>query len=165
MSPNRGLVLLSILALAACDGTPSPEPLPETPADPIDPTTRVAFSGQVLLDGALKQETRGSIVISVCPVGERNPLLQRFYEALDPWRTGDALQFGLSIEDRVVERVPTFSRYMSLIVRFDTDGNPATSELHDVEVTTTVKTGASDIAVVLSRGESVAARAERDRAK
>jgi len=161
MPSNRGLLLLSILALSGCDGGSHSEHAPETQADPVDAGTRIVFSGQVLLDAALKDERQGSIVISVGYVGEQRALLQRFYELGDPWRTGDTLQFGLSAQDHVLDTLPTFARYMSLVVRFDVDGNPATNDPLDVEVTTTVKTGASDIAVLLHRSETVASRSAR----
>jgi hypothetical protein len=161
MLPIRGLVLPLILALAACGGAPAPEHAPETQADPVDEGTRIAFSGQVLIDGDLAREAHGAILVSVRYVGGRNVLLQRSYEIGDPWRSGDSIQFGLSAEDKVVDKLPVFARRMSLVVRFDADGNPATDERDNVEVETTVKTGASDIAVVLRRSEADAPRAAR----
>jgi hypothetical protein len=159
----RGLLLpLSLaLAFAACDGAPAPEKAPEPLADPVDAGTRIAFSGQVLLDGDLAQETRGSIVVSIRYVGGKNVLLQRSYEISDPWRSGDSIQFGLTTEDKVVEKLPVFGRRMSLVVRFDADGNPATNEAENVEVETVAKTGANDLAVVLRLAETDAPRAAR----
>jgi hypothetical protein len=161
MLPIRGLFLPLILALAACDGGSAPDARPETQADPVEEGTRIAFSGQVLLDGALALETHGAIVVSVRYVGGRNVLLQRSYEIGDPWRSGDSIQFGLSAEDTVVDKLPVFARRMSLVVRFDADGNPATDERKNVEVESTVMTGANDIAVALRRSESDAPRAAR----
>jgi hypothetical protein len=163
MHPIRGLVLpLSLaLALAACGGGDTPERAPEALADPVDEGTRIAFSGQVLLDGALARETHGSIVVSIRYIGGRTVLLQRSYEIGDPWRSGDSIQFGLTAEDKVVEKLPVFARRMSLVVRFDTDGNPATNEVENVEVETVATTGAADLAVALRLAETDAPRAVR----
>lgn len=165
MSLSVRIVALLLAACAACGGSPRPEPAPEPQADPVEEGTRIAFSGQILLDGALAREAHGAIVISVHYVGGKTVLLRRSYEIGDPWRTGDSLQFGLTPDDLVVERLPTFARRMSLVVRFDTDGDPGTSAPGDFEVATTVLTGASDIAVVLHREETDAPRAARAGAK
>lgn len=148
-------------ALAGCDGGATPEKAPEPLADPVDSGTRIAFSGQIMLDGALAEETRGAIVVSIRYVNGRNVLLQRSYEINDPWRTGDSIQFGLTAEDKVVDKLPVFARHMALVVRFDADGNPATNETDDVEVESTVTTGAADLAVVLRRTNTDAPRAAR----
>lgn len=151
--------VLPLLALGAgCDAEPAPKPPPEVLADPVDPGTRLAFSGLVLLEGDLSRETGGSIVVTVQYVGDRIPLLQRCYEIGDPWRAGDAFPFGLSVADKVVDPLPPFGRHMQLVVRYDADGNPATRGPGDVQSALTVATGSSDVAVALRRAESGTAR-------
>jgi hypothetical protein len=163
MRSIRGLALSLNLAalLAACDRAPAPEPAPEPLADPVDAGTRIAFSGQVLLDGPLAKESRGSIVVSIRYVNGRNVILQRSYAIDDPWRTGDSIQFGLTAEDKVVDKLPVFARHMSLVVRYDADANPATRGAEDAEAESVAKTGASDLAVVLRLAETDAPRAVR----
>lgn len=159
--PNARFRFIPFLLLcAACEQrAPAPVAKPEPPADPADPKTRVCFAGDVILAGALARETTGAIVLFVRAVASQQPLLQRSYEAEDPWRSRNAIAFGLTAADKVVETLPAFGREMELVARFDSDGNPATREDADVEVVTRARTGATDILIVLARNEADLARA------
>ncbi len=163
MKPSNASIAAALLILTACGGDPSPDRAPEELADPVDPATPIRFSGQVFLEGSLAHETRGAIHVAVLHVGGTRPVLERNYELTDPWRARNALAFGLSPEDRVGEREPRFARRMSLLVSYDADGNPDTASTEDVQVRTTVLTGATDIAVSLRRDEPEGPRAARAR--
>lgn len=151
MPKARQLFWPALFLCGACERTPPAVPRPEPPADPVDAQTRLCFTGDVVLRDQLERETRGAIVLSVRPIGGRTAYLQRSYEILDPWRTGNSIAFGLSPRDGVVDPLPTFGREMELVVRFDADGNPATDEAGDVEVVTRARTGAVDLAIEIAR--------------
>lgn len=161
MKPSNASIAAALLILAACGGDLPQERMPEALADPVDPGTRIVFSGQVLLEGSLAHEVRGAIHVSVRPIGGTRPILERSYELADPWRTRNSIPFGLSPADQVAEGEPRYARRMSLLVSYDADGIPDTRSSEDVQVQATVATGATDIAVSLRRDEPEGPRAAR----
>lgn len=103
------------------------------------------------MEGSLGRETNGAVIVSVRFDGSATPILQRSYEVTDPWRTGDAIQFGLTEEDKFGTDLPVFARNMVLVACFDADGNPLTHGPADVEAVIPARTGATDLAIVLRR--------------
>lgn len=148
------------LALAGlCAACGEAQPVPEVVLDPVPAGTNVRFTGTLTLTGRMAQATQGTIEVSVRREANGPSLLSRTYAVDDPARVGDVLAFGLSRLDAVVDPLPTFSRSMVLVARFDKDGDPKTRAEEDFEANFRVDTGATDLFVALRRTDADGTRA------
>jgi hypothetical protein len=162
MPSNPRAVAGLIFLCAACSRTTEPTP---SLSKPLAPGTLARFTGEVVLVGALAHTTDGAVEISVRPIGGKDAIWSRSYEVRDPWWTGGpnrrSLPFGVSKADSVDASGPTaadgtkteiaqpVSEEMEVVVRFDPDGDPDTSEPGDIELVTRARTGATDLVLTL----------------
>lgn len=155
------LVPAGLLFLCACGGSQVSAPREETLADPVAEGARISYSGLVTLEGSLAEERTGAVVVAVQHAGGGEPILMRAYDLNDPWRSRESIPFGLSLSDRVVQGEPRFARRMTLVARYDADGNPATEGADDVQTSVLVETGSTDTVLVLRRAGREVTRASR----
>ena len=167
---QRALHTFVLLALcAACSRTP--EPPREAPlADPVPPGIKTRFGGELSLRGPLANLDEGAIFVAIFPMGatsrDRKPLLLRTYLLADPeWRRSAgarSLRFDLGVEDSFDDKPPRLSREMNLVVHFDPDGNSATREPGEREVSTRARVGDTDLSIVFDSAADVPRAAKSD---
>lgn len=168
-------VLCTAIFLASgvgCSRTPESAPPRESPvADPVPAGVPTRFGGELSVRGPIANMDEGAVFVAVFPIGatgrDREPVLSRTYLLADPsWRRSSglcALRFDLGAEDALDGKPPRLSREMEFVARFDPDGNPATHEPGEKEVSMRATVGDAGIVIVLdSSSADVPRAAQRD---
>lgn len=149
--PVRVLCVATLALVAAC----APHEELEAPGT-LPAGTSPRFSGSLSLVGDLARAHDGAVLVAVRRVGSRGrAMLSRRFEVADPlWveRPGRRdLYFLLDDRDLEPGMRLALDAEMELVARFDPDGLPWTDDQGFVEVRERVRTGASDLALALSR--------------